>query len=156
MARQEFEVVVAAAPRESMVKFEQLSSGSIAASGSEAKFFYAPAGFIVEVKAIFLDVPAVAGATSGSQTFIVGYTDPTIDMMAGNNAYNNELRFTKNTWDVPGTTSTPSDVNAYARVLDKLVFDSTHPLLVNYFNSTNAAQAGQRIIRIWGLQRQVV
>jgi hypothetical protein len=153
--RSEFETIVAAAPRERLVSFEQVNSTGLAVSGLESTSFFAPENTVVQLFGILLLSAKPTGASSGQHEFYMSYSSPNIDIVHGISAFGADLSYTAGMWVSATLTKQPDTTEAALLAVVNTRFDSVKPLIVTYANYSNVAQTNTRTIRLWGIARTV-
>lgn len=154
MGRPEFEMIVANTPREEML-YTSLGgqSYSIPAGGSQSFMIYAPKGFLGTIEAIYLNAPAVAGATSGSHICSLGYQN--ISQARGISNYNKAVQYYCNEWSLADVGQNPSAGQPQYASLKDMIFDDVTAFRMTYVNQTNATFNGVIDFRVVARLRQV-
>jgi len=120
------------------------STTTVSASGNERIEILAPSGYIYEITNGIIKIEPISGATEGEQRcnlmalgqFTVTY---------GRSTYNKQLYFIASHWIKADIEALPTDnqLNAF----QSLVADEDSPLVIQYYNDTNAEQTQTRMYR---------
>lgn len=131
-----------------LLEYDVSPTTSIAANGSYNNVTITPnVGLIGYLNAIYANIPAVSGASSGSHTLVImAGTNSNLAILYITAPYNTPIQVAglSVTSGTPRPTTDTSIVNA----LTKFAFDNNLPLNVRYTNNTNAAQTNARTYNI--------
>ena len=117
-------------------------------SGDEGKLFVAPdVGQIGSVNSMYVNIPAVSGASSGSHVlYIAAGTTNAGAMLQISSPYNQPI--TIEGLSVINGSSIPADEGSVAFCLSNLIFDHLIPLYLKYENNTNHTQSAARTYNV--------
>lgn len=146
MARREFEQTVAQAPKVQLKSKTILipKTGISGMGGTFTDLIYASNQTFAELVGLYVDVPAVTGATSGTQSLFIelmeaGATNIFTYHLGAEAQYNQKIWWQYNRFingvngvDLSGAWNTPA-VNGY-EIMRGTCFDDTNPLRVRYLN----------------------
>lgn len=156
MGRPQWETQVAAVARERLVVFQQTIATPLATDVLEGFSVYANPGTIVRVIGAYFKAPAILGAAAGgTHALYFSYSSPPVDLILGVSSFGTDLIFNLGHFDTADNKQKPVDVAAQAHNLSLIHFDATKPFIMNYINSASLQQAGARIYRILGIERQI-
>jgi hypothetical protein len=159
--RPEFQMVVASAPQEKLTSFQNTNVVALPAGQTETYNFFAPSGAICRVIGLYISVPAVPTATSGSQGCYIAYVNPNMDIAYAKSNFPDGLYFDFSMFSNSVGSGTdpasvyPPDKSALISALQNVQFDSVTPLSIAIVNSTDKSQTNARTIRVWCVQRTV-
>lgn len=153
--RNQFESIIASAPRVKLLAFERVFNNQLAVNGWEDAFFFAPAGTICEVLGVYFNVAVPAGAIAGSQELYLSFDVPTIDFVYASSTFAMGLRFNFNKFQLANNGYIPTTEEAVISAIRGITFDETVPLRMSYANYTDVVQANVRSYRLWTRQTTI-
>lgn len=155
MGRPEHQKVtqISANPYKTIRKLPLDFSNVILAGGVQSIDLYAPVGYISKVLNIGFIYNPIAGATSGTLALkVIAYTNPTswVGFLLGETLYSKALWYRYGRFDATVDTQFPEDKTAQFSIIDKIVFDETNKLSIQFYNTTNASDAGSsKVLTLW-------
>ena len=128
-----------------LIYLPQTVSTSIPASGVGQIYIAPPSGKLGTVNSMYVNIPAVSGATSGTHYLSVSAGTTNAGAIIEISANYNQAIVIQGVSPVGSGTPIPNDVGAFVAGILNLLFDNGLPLYFKYTNNTNAAQSGNRI-----------
>ena len=124
-------------------------SDTVPSGDGESVIIRAPAGYIYEVKLIYLAVPSPSGAGSGFHRFSVMSETADLYVLFGESDYATSLLYNYGYWIQANREQQPSDSVSQLLVIRDLRIDESNGLEIAYFNGTDVDQTYQRVVRLW-------
>lgn len=131
-----------------LLEYDTSPATSVAANGGYNTVTITPnVGLIGYLNAIYANIPAVSGASSGSHTLVImAGTNSNLRTLYITAAYNVPIQIAG--LSVTSGTPTPTTDTSIVNALTKFAFDNNLPLNVRYTNNTNVAQTNARTYNI--------
>jgi hypothetical protein len=136
-----------------LIYLPQTISTSIAATGGLGLIYIAPpTGKLCTVNSMYINIPAVSGATSGTHSLVIAAGTTNAGAMITITAdYNHPIVIqgvSPAGYYALINVNTPSDISAFVTALLNLMFNNELRLYFRYINNTDAAQTASRIYNV--------
>jgi hypothetical protein len=153
MGRQQFEKVVASAPREKLKRFITSVSTPIAAGASEIVDLFTSTGTVGISQSGYFYVDKPVGSATGQHSITVTSSYQNGDYLYGSSAYNVDIHYNHRRFVSASLQQSPTSDTGQIMATKENLFDEITGFRFVYTNGTNVAQANLRTYAISYIER---
>jgi len=139
----------------SVVYNSSVQTTSLAAGANEVITFTPSSGKMWRFIALYFNVAAPSGATSGVHRLRVLAPSATHEVSRGESTYASALRFLYSYWYTANSAIYPTDQANLGIALSRMCWDNSRPAKLRYDNATNVSQTGSRDYKLEVVEEQV-
>lgn len=155
MSRKEFEIIVAAAPREKLMSTQITQPVSVPASGSTRIDVFSPSGSIGRVQSLYIGLPLPTGATTGAYGVTIGSTSFSGSFISGDLPYNKGLVYNQFGFGNSSDFTAIYPIADMVSALKDIHFDDVIGLYLLVRNNTNGTISGNVTFLVNWIKREV-
>ena len=145
----ELTVEVILTPNENVEFINADSIATVDAGNAEDVIVKAATGYIYEVLAMQLHVPAPSGGSSGTHSYYVFSESEYIPVLEGISVFSSIVSYKFGYWHTADSSESPVDETTQCLVLKGLRIDAINGIIIRYSNNTDVGQTDIRSRRLW-------